>query len=845
MAKFNAVAEKSKQLAPEKPKAIRSSTVTSELNAISQSVKEYFADSKAILIRTKDDLHEYITRCIDSGYAGIDTETTGLDRLKDWIVGASLYYPGGTECYIPMKHITPIFDSLYKDQLTYEEVQEEFQLLADSNIKLIFANADYDLAMIYKDLKVDLNDRCYYDVILAWRCLKENELHNDLKSLYNKYVLRGVGDPKKFSDFFSVQLFPYCQPEVAKLYAANDAKITYDLFVWQLPYLTPSHPKCKKAHLEGIANLVWNVEFPLIKVCQNMHRTGVYLQESISDVVKKRYFEQRSKEMEKLQSMVQDILDETTILSSVKQPFRTGKEFNPNSTVHVKYLLCDVMKVLQGNKLSTGKEVLHELNLPVTNQILVVRSYDTLIGTFVDKLPRTTWPDNRIHCQMKQIGANTGRMCIAEDVLVTCLNGEKPIKDIRPGDLVYCYDDNGGIHLSPVKNIWKTGTNRECVTIKWQSSGNGDIGYLTCTPEHPIRLKSGEWVRADSLKRYDKLAHLRRTCGRRPDRRPDLYGWNGLATREQDVVKTDIFHADTSMSIHHKDNNPQNNDLSNLEILTASEHAKVTVAHQISTGSHTTKGLRTKASRLKRMAAQRNLAIAKHIDRRNEYLEDIRLAKGRISNIPHDFENFKKACIDADIDIIHECARYNTRYAKRAFSVDKFNEAWAASSGDITSIANILDTSIETVMWLCKKYDACMNHMVQSVEYAGKFDVYDIEVENYHNFIAGEINVHNSSATPNMQNIPSHATDIRHFFRATPKEKKSLSYETENDTLELDLNELYEVKLADGSWCRVMDLKENNVVTFKEGNTLRYLRITSISDSEGQYHICLAVENQI
>ena len=58
-------------------------------------------------------------------------------------------------------------------------------------------------------------------------------------------MLKGKGDPKKFSDFFTAQLFPYCKPEVAKLYAANDAKITYELFKWQLPYVTKDHPKCK------------------------------------------------------------------------------------------------------------------------------------------------------------------------------------------------------------------------------------------------------------------------------------------------------------------------------------------------------------------------------------------------------------------------------------------------------------------------------------------------------------------------------------------------------------------------------------------------------------------------
>lgn len=414
MAKINEVAERAKQLNKEKTKAVRVSTVNAELNEMSKSVQEYFKDSKAILIRTKEQLHDYVTNCIEAGYAGIDTETTGLDRQNDWIVGASLYYPGGVECYIPMKHLVPIFESPYKGQLSYEEVSEEFKRMENSSIRLIFANADFDLAMIYKDLKVDFCDRFYYDVLLAWRCLKENELHNDLKFLYNKYVLKGKGDPKRFSDFFSVKLFPFSDPEIAKLYAANDAKITYDLFKWQLPYVTESHPKCKKAHLESISRLIWDLEMPMVKVCQNMHRTGMYIDRNVANALKKRYREDYNKEMKKLQDMVQEIIDNSTVSYSGKRPFTRGVDFNPSSPPQVKYLVYDLLQVPKGNSSGTGKEVLNEINLPVTNQILKVRSLSVLINTFVDKLPNSVARDGRIHGQFKQIGADTGRMSSAE-----------------------------------------------------------------------------------------------------------------------------------------------------------------------------------------------------------------------------------------------------------------------------------------------------------------------------------------------------------------------------------------------------------------------------------------------
>lgn len=418
IAKINQVAQKSKEISELKPsgsKKVRG--VNNDIQQMSQNVIEYFKDSPAILIETVDQLHEYVTEAISSGVCGIDTETTGLDRIKDHVVGASLYHPNGVECYIPMKHIVSIFDEPYKGQLTYEEVGREFNRFVDAKTKMIFANADFDLAMMYKDLKVDMNDICYYDVILAWRCLKEDERDNALKVLYNKYVMKGKGDPMKFKDFFTPQLFPYCKPEVAKLYAANDAKITYELFMWQLPYITKEHPKCKRNHLEAISDLIWNVEFPLIKDCQNMHRVGMYIDKEIASKLVKKYDIEITKEKAILADMVDEVLEKSSFhpLPMQKVPFKTGAEFVPTSVMHVKHLVYTVMGLPQGKGgAKTDKTVLAEFNLPVTNQILKVRSLNTLISTFVEKLPKATTSDSRIHCQFRQIGAATGRMSSAE-----------------------------------------------------------------------------------------------------------------------------------------------------------------------------------------------------------------------------------------------------------------------------------------------------------------------------------------------------------------------------------------------------------------------------------------------
>ena len=757
--KINQIAAKSKELAAP-PKSTTRKNITAEINEMSQQVIDYFTDSPAILIESIEQLHDYITEAIASGYCGIDTETTGLDRIHDTIVGASLYYPGSAECYIPMKHLMPIFDEPYKNQFTYEAVGAEFQRLADSDIRLIFANADFDLAMIYKDLKVDLNDRCYYDVILAWRCLKENELDNSLKGLYNKYVLKGKGDPKKFSDFFTAQLFPYCKPEVAKLYAANDAKITYELFKWQLPYVTKDHPKCKKAHLEKIADLVWNVEFPLISVCQNMHRIGMYIDKTTTRVLLDRYHQLESFEKSKLASMVDEELSKSTTISAFsKKPFTSGSNFNPKSPPHVKYLLYTVMNLPQGkNGGSTDKNVLSEMNLPIANQILKVRSLGVLISTFVEKLPNATTSDSRIHARFSSVGADTGRLsCISKGTSISCPGGDKPIQELQIGDYVYCYDvDTCKLQLSTVEGVYFTGV-RKCVKLHWRSKYNSKLtGELICTPDHFIRTVNRGWVQAQDLTSEDSILYVHR---REDANSTALYGMYGQGNEEEHAWVKHYMYPDldsNSYQIHHIDKDRHNNDPRNLACLTPKQH---TAAHLCDASEHHCGSNKYSYDELVKMC------------------ED---AHWELSKVPMDFTSLLNNLESYRINyILKYTESYSERpwiknrqgsYKKAHMQFTKRGCAYALNlaNGDLSIAASYYGVPVDVFIEKCEHFELLSNHNVTSIEWLdAPFDVYDITVKGYHNFIAGELCVHNSSE-PNVMNIPSHATDIRHMFRATP-----------------------------------------------------------------------------
>ena len=69
------------------------------------------------------------------------------------------------------------------------------------------------------------------------------------------------------------------------------------------------NPKCKKNHLEAISDLIWGVEFPLMGVCQKMHRDGIYIEPSMAEMLNRKYLPIADAELKKLQGMVQEILD--------------------------------------------------------------------------------------------------------------------------------------------------------------------------------------------------------------------------------------------------------------------------------------------------------------------------------------------------------------------------------------------------------------------------------------------------------------------------------------------------------------------------------------------------------
>lgn len=367
-----------------------------------------------IIIRDEATLIDYIDVCIENGIISLDTETTGLDPLLDEIVGICIYTPGEKGAYIPINHVSYITLERVANQLDIDFLSEQFTRLYDCELDSIMFNAKFDIRFMRNKVGVK-NIYCTWDSYLAQRCLNENEPHNGLKLLHEKYVLNGEGDSWSFGDLFKNIPFSYIPIKTAYLYAARDPVITYELYDYQSKYLKEDTDR------EDLRNVYWifkNIEMPCVSVVADMEDTGIEFDFDYNEKLKEKYhklLEERIQSFNEMCGMyskeIQEYRDTTGSSCKLDDPI------NIKSPTQLAILLYDIMgceipkdKKTKKEVRSTNEETLKSMDNPIAKAILDYREFSTIVDTFIDKLPECVNPnDGRIHCQFNQYGARTGR----------------------------------------------------------------------------------------------------------------------------------------------------------------------------------------------------------------------------------------------------------------------------------------------------------------------------------------------------------------------------------------------------------------------------------------------------
>lgn len=385
------------------------------INVIRATVEKnlgYLRD-KYILIQTEEDLISYIDAIIEGGAFAIDTETTGLDPLQDRLVGICIYAPGKPGAYIPVHHKSYVTGEEVAGQLPVTFLHDQFQRIVDAGVFTVMFNAAFDMRFMRSGVGVRM--KCDWDCYLAARLLNENEGpgNNGLKALHNKYCLDGQGDAFKFDDLFKGITFDYVPIKTGYLYAAHDPEITWELYEFQRPFLTPDDPECIEHGLVDVAWVFHNIEMPCVAVVADMEDTGVQFDMDYDAALHEKYTKLAEEAHAKVYKAINMYSVEIDQYKAKHPDHKLGDPINVDSVQQLATLLYDIMgcespdpKMPRG----TGEAILKDIGNDVCMAVLEYRGVTKLLSTYIDKLPGCVNPkDGRVHCKFNQYGADTGR----------------------------------------------------------------------------------------------------------------------------------------------------------------------------------------------------------------------------------------------------------------------------------------------------------------------------------------------------------------------------------------------------------------------------------------------------
>jgi len=309
-----------------------------------------------------------------------DIEATGRNPISDSIVGIALCRGKGKAYYIPIRHTHGA------------NIPEAFEILKpiieDETIPKVGHNLKYDI-LILRQEGIHVKGRLY-DTMLASYLLNPNKPDHSLEDVSLEYLFH---KKRAFTEVLGKRLsFSEVSIEEATRYASEDAELAMEL----------KDILFERLKTEGLEDLYFNMEMPLIYVLADMEEIGVK--------INKERLEELSKELDR---------DLGTIESRIYNI--AGESFNINSPQQLQKILFEKLglKPLKKTKTgySTGMDVLEELSkiheLPM--EILNYRTLYKLKTTYVDALPKLiNKKTGRIHTSFNQTVAATGRLSSSE-----------------------------------------------------------------------------------------------------------------------------------------------------------------------------------------------------------------------------------------------------------------------------------------------------------------------------------------------------------------------------------------------------------------------------------------------
>ena len=352
--------------------ALEQSTSTTLNIETTDKIYQYIDTEKAQKILVKNLLAQKVV-CFD-------TETTSLNEMETELIGMSFCYRKGLAYYIPISE-------------NQEEAKKTLEIFRPFFEKKEILKIAHNLKFDYKVLKhygVEV-EGAIFDTMIAHYLLNPDGRHgmDYLSEIYLNYkpvsIESLIGKKgKNQGTLRDVSL------EEQTSYAAEDADVTFQLYEIFAPQL-------KK---EGVEDLFYHIEMPLMRVLAKMEFAGISLDEN--------WLIQESKDLEN------DLKNLETKIFEL-----CGEEFNMNSPKQLGEILFEKLKLdpkakkTKTGQYATSEDILQKLasKHEIIQYILEYRTYQKLKSTYVDALPNQIDKDTkRVHTNFSQTTAATGRL---------------------------------------------------------------------------------------------------------------------------------------------------------------------------------------------------------------------------------------------------------------------------------------------------------------------------------------------------------------------------------------------------------------------------------------------------
>jgi DNA polymerase I-like protein with 3'-5' exonuclease and polymerase domains len=544
-------------------------------------------------------------------------------------------------------------------------------------------------------------------------------------------------------------------------YAARDAAI-----------LLPLRERLAAQLEEEKLGLISKIEFGAVAAISEMELAGVKLDLVRWKELERTVRERRDRAAEHLESFFPQP-------EGVLPLEGLGPRLNLNSPKQITDAFHSLGIDLPDTKVWTLLKIEH----PAAKALLEYRELQKKLGTYLEPYPGFVSPKTgRIHANFLQCRVPTGRLaCVARGTLVEVARDHSkdfagvPVERIRAGDLAYTYDENRQLTLRRVLWAGKTG-HREVLSVKWRSGSHKREGVLEVTPDHEIRLSSGEYVRAENLKPGDRVLALGRDTSGWGYSRIYATGYPGPMREHRFVFEA--INGYFPEHVHHVDENKLNNLPENLLGMTNSEHVRHHVNGRMDEDERSRLAeiarndwVRNRSERLRSL--KRGEESGRWLGLDKEWMEEVLWENAGRPTAFRDVHGIDYATAQKYLEL--HCIDWKAiaeNFTRRGELIDRtFYETTRARMRDLGFDAGLKASGISSRRW--KKIKARFetvgvapnNHEIMAVERTGRFvDVYDLEVEDTHNFIAGEVCVHNCT-NPNIQQIP-HEDEFRRCFVA-------------------------------------------------------------------------------